>query len=298
MFSMDELPKRAGVELMDLAGVGASWPMPVALWDAPKGFDTRLHPDHQPCHVIALRLTGSLVQRVGPTTVRPERLRPDGFSVHPANVELRFMAPSAIRFAHLYLPDAFVSQVSGMASAGDPGGLIRTERVMYEDREITEAIGWYVRRAFERDDHPSRFEMESRANLIVLRLLQRHWRQRPAVPPSAGSEMAPWQVRKICTHLEGNLDRPVGLDELSSLVGLSGEHLCRAFRRAIGVPPLKWQLLKRMEVAGRLLIETDASLTSIAQDVGYSGQSAFGSAFRSVFGMSPGQYRRTRRSAR
>jgi AraC family transcriptional regulator len=296
VISADELPKREGVELLDLAG-DSSWPVPVALWNAPKGFDTRSQPDHQPCHVIAFRLSGGLVQRIDEQAGRPERLRPRGFSVHPAHRALRFVAPSPIRFAHLYVTDSFFRNVSSMASStpADVDRIIRSDRVMYEDPEITDAITLYVKRAFERGDRPTKFEMESRANLIALRLIQRHWSGRQQVQHSSG-EMAPWQVSRICTHLQQNLDKPVSLEELSRLVGLSTEHMCRAFRRATGVPPLRWQVQKRMEAARSLLVQTDASLTSIAQDVGYAGQSAFGAVFRTTVGLSPGQYRRMARS--
>ncbi|WP_453967547.1 helix-turn-helix domain-containing protein [Amorphus sp. MBR-141] len=266
--------------------------MPVALWNAPKGFDTRGHPDHQPCHVIALRLKGALVQRIDDSAHRAERLRPNGFSVHPAHRDLRFVATSSIRFAHLYVTEPFFRRVaSGLgAPKADFGTVIQIDRVMYEDDEITGAVKAYITRAFDGGDRPTRFEMESRANLIALRLLQRHWFRQQA-PRSPGGEMAPWQVRRICTHLEQNLDRTVSLEELSELVDRSAEHTCRAFRRTTGVPPLRWQAQKRMEVACRLLIDTDASLTSIAQQVGYAGQSAFGAVFRKLLGVSPGRYR-------
>lgn len=279
---------------MDSAGIGSSWPISVAMWDAPNGFNTSARPDQQPCHVIALRLSGSLVQRLGPDAGRPERLRPQGFSIHPACQELRFVASSAIRFAHLYVSDPFLRDVSGAAApaGAETGSLVRNDRVMYVDPEMSGQLDAYIRRAFERGDPPSKLEMESRANLIALRLLR--YRALQEEKP-AGSELAPWQVRRVCTHLEANIDRPVRLEELADLFGLSKEHLCRAFHKATGKPPGQWQLQRRMEIACRLLTSSEATLTSIAQDVGYTGQSAFGNAFRDVIGVSPGQYRRTMR---
>ncbi|CAH1657464.1 Helix-turn-helix transcriptional regulator [Hyphomicrobiales bacterium] len=291
--SARELPQRDGVELIDMAGVDALWPMPVALWNAPKGFDTRARPDHRPCHVIAFRLAGSLVQRIGEQSLRPERLRPNGFSVHPAHCELRFVAPSAIRFAHIYVPEAFLSHIAGNVSVSLASErLVGDQRVMYEDAELTAAIEAYVNRAFDRTDLPTRLEMESRANLIAIRFLQRHL---PHPFAKKGTELAPWQVQKVSRYLEDNLDRNVTLTELSSLIDLSPEHVCRAFKRATGLPPQRWAIRKRMEAACRLLAETDTSLTSIAQEVGYAGQSAFGTVFRNALGVSPGQYRRNSR---
>lgn len=292
-----ELPQREGVELMALAGHDTAWSMPVALWHAPKGFDTRHRPDQQPCHVIALRLGGSLVQRVRDDARRTERLHPKGFSVHPPHCALRFIAPSAIRFAHLYASQSFLQDIAGSAAiARRDGHLDAHQSVMYQDADLSAAIEAYVQRAFDRADAPSRLEMESRANLIAIRFLKQHLaRQAGEAPRTPGSELAPWQVKRICTHLEANLDRAVSLAELSVLLDLSEEHLCRAFKRATGLPPQRWAIRKRIEIACRLLAETDATLTSIAQDVGYAGQSAFGTAFRGAVGLSPGQYRRAQR---
>jgi len=297
VISLEELPRREGVELMDWAGIGSSWPISVAMWDAPKGFNTSSRPDQQPCHVIALRLSGSLVQRVGSGAGRPERLRPQGFSIHPARQELRFVASSAIRFAHLYISDPFLRAVSGASAQTASGGhpLVRNDRVMYVDPEMSGQLDSYIRRAFEHGDRPSKLEMESRANLIALRLLRYSTARDDTTDGSVAGELAPWQVRRICTHLEENIDRTVRLGELSEMFGITNEHLCRAFHKAMGKPPLQWQQQKRMEIACRLLASSEATLTSIAQDVGYTGQSAFGNAFRDVIGVSPGQYRRTMR---
>ncbi|QWW71332.1 AraC family transcriptional regulator [Rhizobium sp. WYJ-E13] len=297
MISREELPKREGVELLDWAGVDGSWPMPVAIWDAPKGFNTCTRPDHQPCHVIAVRLSGALVERVRPDAFKSERLRPRGFSVHPAGRELRFVASSAIRFAHLYVSQAFLQDIYGKTTtSGSPdAALVRSDRVMYLDAEMSSQLDAYVHRAFQRSDPPSKLEMESRANLIALRLL-RYKSMEPLSSSQSESNLAPWQLRRVCNHLEANLDRTVRLTELAELIGISKEHLCRAFHLTTGRPPLRWHLEKRIERACELLARNQSTLTSIAQDVGYSGQSSFGTAFKELMGMTPDQYRRLRQN--
>jgi AraC family transcriptional regulator len=105
-----------------------------------------------------------------------------------------------------------------------------------------------------------------------------------------------WQLRRVCSFMEANLNRNVSMAECSGLIGISNEHFCRAFRRTSNMPPHRWFLLKRMERARRMLSETDASLTSIAQELGYTGQSAFGAAFRKAVGQTPRQYRQQLRA--
>lgn len=286
--------RRDGVELTNCAGV-ESWSVPVALWHAPCGFDTSAKPDNQPHNTIAVRLAGSLVQRVEPSRTPVEKLSPDGFSIHPARHDLRFVARSEIRFAHLYLSENFLRPICRELSVPEGEGvtILRDDRVMYRDDEMRELIGAYLSRAFDSIDPPSRLEMDSRANLMALLLLKRHsvWGVRPDRIKRVGV-LADWQLRKVCSFMEDNLQADVVLADLADLIGVSQEHFCRSFRRTTGMPPHQWLLRKRIARAQILLADPRQSLTAVAQDVGYTGQAAFGVAFRKVTGMSPGQYRR------
>ncbi len=134
-----DLPRRAGVDLLEARGVEPAWSMPVALWHAPNGFDTRQTPENKPYHTIAIRLSGSLVQHYRTPSGLSERLHPEGFSVHPAFDDLHFLAPSAIRFVHLYTSDDFLRLVlQEVRGAGDQDApVVRRDHVMYRDLE------WY-----------------------------------------------------------------------------------------------------------------------------------------------------------
>jgi AraC family transcriptional regulator len=288
--------KRDGVELTDVAGVESSWSVPVALWHAPRGFDTSAKPDNQPHNTIAVRLTGSLVQRVEPGRGPLEKLSPNGFSIHPACQDLRFVARSEIRFAHLYLSEPYLRTICRELSAteSENASILRDDRVMYHDDEMRELITAYLRRAFDPSDPPSRLEMDSRANLIALMLLKRHstWGAQPDRIKQVGV-LVDWQLRKVCGYMEENLHADIVLADLADLIDVSQEHFCRSFRRTTGMPPHRWLLHKRIARAQILLADSRRSLTQVAQDVGYAGQAAFGVAFRKVTGMSPGLYRRS-----
>jgi AraC family transcriptional regulator len=114
----------------------------------------------------------------------------------------------------------------------------------------------------------------------------------PAARPPAG--LAPWQVRRTQAYMLDNLDAEVGLAELAALVGLSPSHYCTAFRHSTGLPPHAWLAQARIERAKGLLADPKLSLTEIAQTVGYTGQSAFGAAFRRATGATPSAFRRDR----
>lgn len=85
--------------------------------------------------------------------------------------------------------------------------------------------------------------------------------------------------------------------ELGDRVGLSRSVFAQRFTALVGEPPLTYLTWWRMTTAGRLLRESDAPLSAVAQRVGYSSEFAFAKAFKRAFGISPGRYRRQPASA-
>jgi AraC family transcriptional regulator len=105
--------------------------------------------------------------------------------------------------------------------------------------------------------------------------------------------LATWQRRKVVTYIEKHLTEPISLAALARLVGLSSCYFCRAFRRSFGMPPLHYQLRRRIEHAKTLLARHAELVTDVSLALGYSDTSAFCTAFRRVTGMTPGAYRRS-----
>ena len=84
------------------------------------------------------------------------------------------------------------------------------------------------------------------------------------------------------------------IDQLGSRVGLSRSALHQRFVDLIGQPPIQYLANWRMQLASRLLVDTRASVASIALDVGYESEAAFVRAFKRLAGKPPGTWRRER----
>jgi len=93
-------------------------------------------------------------------------------------------------------------------------------------------------------------------------------------------------------YLEQNLNEVVTLEELTGLADLSASTLNRAFRRAVGLPPLAYHLRLRIRRAGDLLRTTDLSVTEVAGFTGFDDANYFARQFRNVMGLSPSAYRK------
>jgi AraC-like DNA-binding protein len=109
------------------------------------------------------------------------------------------------------------------------------------------------------------------------------------------SEASYERLRLITARLRGDFDQPLRLDQLAEEAGTSPSQLERDFRRIFAMNPRDFLHRIRMQNARRLLEETSASVSAIAQDCGYADQSAFTRRFARSFGMAPRDYRRANR---
>lgn len=81
--------------------------------------------------------------------------------------------------------------------------------------------------------------------------------------------------------------------ELAAAAGLSRSAFARRFTTLTGRPPLAYLGWWRMTLAARLLRQTDAPLSSLARQTGYTSEYAFANAFKREYGIAPGRYRTT-----
>lgn len=86
------------------------------------------------------------------------------------------------------------------------------------------------------------------------------------------------------------------VSRLSEHAGMSRTAFTRRFTSLVGKPPMTYLMEWRLNCAARLLRETDAPLSAIARQVGYSTEYAFAGAFRREYGIPPGRFRDTTRT--
>jgi AraC family transcriptional regulator len=116
----------------------------------------------------------------------------------------------------------------------------------------------------------------------------------PAGVASAGARggLAPWQKRKVDRYLSEHLGRPLYIKEIASQVSLSVSHFCRAFRESHGTTPHKHILRLRLELAQRLMLTSEDSLSQIALACGMADQSHLSRLFRRGVGETPAAWLR------
>ncbi|MFI6875461.1 AraC family transcriptional regulator [Streptomyces sp. NPDC050400] len=83
------------------------------------------------------------------------------------------------------------------------------------------------------------------------------------------------------------------VERLSKVAALPRAVFTRRFTAGVGKPPMSYLISWRLSQGARLLRETDATLATIAREVGYATEFAFSGAFTREYGVSPGRFRRT-----
>ena len=78
--------------------------------------------------------------------------------------------------------------------------------------------------------------------------------------------------------------------ELASRTGMSRSAFAQRFRDLVGVAPLDYVTRWRMHRAREALRRKEATVAGLAASLGYSSESAFGNAFKRVFGRAPKRY--------
>lgn len=99
-------------------------------------------------------------------------------------------------------------------------------------------------------------------------------------------------IRQVHDLLTDNLDRRFTIEELSRRFLINPSSLKEMFKGVYGKSLAAHIKEHRMELAARLLSETDLSIAEIAERVGYESQSKFSAEFRKTYGRLPSEHRR------
>lgn len=101
------------------------------------------------------------------------------------------------------------------------------------------------------------------------------------------------KVKAIAALLTENLEHWYTLEELSRMFSFPMTSLKQCFKGVYGCSVAVYVKEYRMNAAAVMLKNTQDSVISIAAKVGYSNPGKFASAFRSVLGMTPTEYRKS-----
>lgn len=97
-------------------------------------------------------------------------------------------------------------------------------------------------------------------------------------------------------YIETHLFLELSLEECAKSAGYSLYHFCRVFSAAMGIPVKEYIRKRRVSESVRMINTTSLTLKEIAYYCGFNSQENYIRVFKSAFGISPTEYKKTRYS--
>jgi len=177
---------------------------------------------------------------------------------------------------------------SGQNVAGtEPGAWVRFEKTPFLDSSIVSLQVFF--------DHPeqvNRMFLEEKVREILRYLLttvRSHRLFNILKFASGGGRNA-----RLHQFLESHYMEPWTVERFAENFGLSVSTFKRECCNTLGMSPKRWINKRRLDSAKQKLLCSDAPLTQIAFELGFSDGSHFSTAFRKEFNCSPSSYRKNR----
>lgn len=107
--------------------------------------------------------------------------------------------------------------------------------------------------------------------------------------PSAAKNIE--KLKSVIKYVELNYSSPMTIAQMADLAGFSESHFMKFFKNTMGVTFTSYLNSYRLTMAGRLLLQSDDTILSIATEVGFDNLSYFNRTFKKQYGMTPSAYR-------
>ncbi len=222
----------------------------------------------------------SCLNRRGSITITPAGLTPD----------LRLFNTS--EFTHCALDVGFTRRIA--AEMDHPPHLRPEFGAGIRDESIRHILNLLLEELMNRASS-NRLYIDSLAYALAARYLALS--SLPAKQDSRRSRLPGRILSRIKEKIEANLEADLTLLSLAEESGYSRAHFLRMFQATTGLTPHQYVLEIRLTRAQDCLRRMDASIIDVAASCGFSSQSHMTNVFRQRLEMTPGEFRRSVKTA-
>jgi len=142
-----------------------------------------------------------------------------------------------------------------------------------------------------RDEPGQEVVLDRLLDLLLISVLRTWFGRAEARTPDWYRAQSDPVVGRAMRMLCSNPAHPWTVASLATATGVSRAALARRFHELVGEPPMTFLTSWRLALAADLLCDPDASVGSVARQVGYGTPFAFSAAFKRVRGVSPQAHR-------
>jgi len=138
----------------------------------------------------------------------------------------------------------------------------------------------------------ARLAVKTYLKMILMLLVNQYAAYAGTIDTFRRQERALDRLRPLFRYIGENCGNAMHVRQAARLCGMSESHFMSFFKQVTGLSFVAYFNHFRIERAQVLLANTDESMVSVSQQVGFCDQSYFGTVFRRIVGMPPAAYRR------
>ncbi|WP_042473209.1 helix-turn-helix transcriptional regulator [Bacillus ndiopicus] len=101
-----------------------------------------------------------------------------------------------------------------------------------------------------------------------------------------------WVIQKTITWVESHLHEQISANDIDEVTGFSKYHFHRIFQSSVGMSVSEYIRMRRLTNAASTLLNTDERIIDLAFYYQFESQESFTRAFKKLYGLPPGQYRK------
>jgi AraC family transcriptional regulator len=234
----------------------------------------------------------SIETRVEGRTVR-RMLRHGDICLQPPMIELemRFGATDMIA---AFVPSAIIGAAAEAMQPGSGGHL--AFRLVHKARDtLLSSLAIELCNEISLGLPSGRYYREHLGNTLVARLVKRYGLQ-PTETISWAATGDEGRIKRAFEFIDERLTKNIDLAAIARHVGVSRSHLSDLFKSATGESIWAHVRRRRLQHARDLLLRTQLTVAEVSERIGYASTPQFTEAFKSVFVLSPGAYRKSAHS--
>ncbi|MBQ3396483.1 MAG: helix-turn-helix transcriptional regulator, partial [Synergistaceae bacterium] len=110
------------------------------------------------------------------------------------------------------------------------------------------------------------------------------------------SRLREFYMREAIAYIENNYQKNITVEDLAKALRLNRSYFGKIFRLSTGKSPQRFIMNYRMIKAAEMLVMTNKPVNEIGSSVGYENQMHFSRAFRTIYGVSPREWRNSHKA--
>jgi AraC family transcriptional regulator len=193
---------------------------------------------------------------------------------------------------HLYLDPALLEGVAAEAGSGREGFEVLDGLCLRDP--LVEQVGLSLLSELETGGPAGTLYAESLANALAAHVIREYsslGRRAARLDRRPERGLSSRVLRHTVEYVEENLAKDLSLAEIARAANMSPRHFSRLFKEAVGSPPHRYVVERRVERAKELLLGTDLPIAEVARGVGFSNQSHLHFHVKRLLGATPASLR-------